>query len=249
MWRRGAYWPGPRSGPSRRQQTRAARARPPECFSASSIETGPAKWLEVPHPSSARGIPVTPIMPGPRRCRSRVRPRRRRSARSRRSRVRARPGAGTARGPGCAGRPSRRLRVVELVHVLDHTFECASGGAHALDGRDFVLHRQDRLDLQRAAEPGLGFADAPAAAHVLQRIQAEPDLQRGARLAARGRDGILSAPSRAAAPAASTSRPNPPQTVSPSITSTRSPRPRSPSSPCAWRAASQVPEMPPDEVH
>src|SRR5450759_5767281 len=66
--------------------------------------------------------------------------------------------------------------VVELVHVLDHTFECASRGAHALDGRDFILQRQDRHDLQRAAEPGLGFADAPAAAHVLERIQAEPDL-------------------------------------------------------------------------
>jgi hypothetical protein len=39
--------------------------------------------------------------------------------------------------------------------------------------------------------------------------------------------------------------PSPPHAVSPSITSTRSPRPRSASSACAWRAASLVPEMPP----
>ena len=60
-----------------------------------------------------------------------------------------------------------------------------------------------------------------------------------------GGTGLLVLAACAAAHAASTSRPVPPHAVSPSITSTRAPRPRSPSSSCAWRAASHVPEMPP----
>ena len=79
--------------------------------------------------------------------------------------------------------------VVEFLRVLDHALERAPGRAHALDGGDFVLEREDRLDLQRTSEPGLGFADASAAAQVLERVQTEPDAQRLARLAHARGDG------------------------------------------------------------
>src|SRR5207253_223419 len=52
-----------------------------------------------------------------------------------------------------------------------------------LDGHDFVLQRQDRLDPQRSSEPGLRLADPPAAPEVLERVDAEPDPQRLASLA------------------------------------------------------------------
>src|SRR4029077_1471752 len=46
-----------------------------------------------------------------------------------------------------------------LVHVADHPLERAARGSHALDGRDRPVDGQDRLDLQRPAEPRLGAAD------------------------------------------------------------------------------------------
>ena len=73
--------------------------------------------------------------------------------------------------------PPVRPVVVELVGVLNHALEGALGGAHPLDGGDLVLEREDRLDLERAADPRLRLAHAPAAAQILERVDAEPDLQ------------------------------------------------------------------------
>src|SRR5262249_51572382 len=55
------------------------------------------------------------------------------------------------------------------LEVVDHALERAPGGADALDRRDLAVDRQDRLDLQRAAQPRLRGADAPAALEELQR--------------------------------------------------------------------------------
>ena len=67
---------------------------------------------------------------------------------------------------------------VQRAHVLDHPLERAPRGAHALDGRDLRFQREDRLDLQRAADPRLRAADAATAAQVLERVEHEPDPQR-----------------------------------------------------------------------
>ena len=48
-------------------------------------------------------------------------------------------------------------------------------GAHALDGRDLAVDREDRLDLQRRAEERLRGADPAAAAQVLERVDGEQD--------------------------------------------------------------------------
>src|SRR5437660_587948 len=79
---------------------------------------------------------------------------------------------------------------LELLRIGHHALEGAPGGAHALHGHDLVLQREDRLDLQRAAEPRLRLADAPAATQVLECVHAEPDAQRLARLAHALHDGV-----------------------------------------------------------
>ncbi len=91
----------------------------------------------------------------------------------------------------CCIDPAVGACVVELARVLDHALECPPGGAHALDGHDLVLERQDRLDLQRAAQPGLGLADAPSALEVLEGVQAEPYFEHLARRSHARGDGVL----------------------------------------------------------
>jgi hypothetical protein len=73
--------------------------------------------------------------------------------------------------------------VVTLLQVVDHPLERPAGGAHALDRHDLVVEREDRLDLQRRADPRAGGADPAAAAQELERVDHEPELQGGAQLA------------------------------------------------------------------
>src|SRR5258705_7329915 len=68
--------------------------------------------------------------------------------------------------------------VVARAQEVDHPLERAARGADALDRRDLSVHREDRLDLERAAEPCLRRADPPAAAQELERVDREPDLRR-----------------------------------------------------------------------
>src|SRR3954451_17231134 len=82
------------------------------------------------------------------------------------------------------------VRAVGLagLHVVDEALEGAARGAHALDGDDLGLQREDRLDLQRGAEHRLRLADAPAALEELERVDGEQDLQALARGAGGGDD-------------------------------------------------------------
>ena len=73
--------------------------------------------------------------------------------------------------PVAAGRP-------QLAGVVHHPLERPPGGPHPLHRHDLVLEREDRLDLQGSSQPRLGLADPPAAAEVLERVEAEPDPQR-----------------------------------------------------------------------
>ena len=169
--------------------------------------------------------------------RSRGRARRARSACSRRLDVLDDPGVGAV--------------VVARAQVVDHPLERAARGAHALDRRDLALDREDRLDLQRAAEPGLRGADPPAAAQELERVDREPDL-RGARAPPRTRAATASTSAARAAPPrrpASATRPiaaaGAARVDDLDALAAACARPgRSP----AWRADSTVPEMPPRDV-
>ena len=70
--------------------------------------------------------------------------------------------------------------------VVDHPLACARRCVRTRPtGAISVPKRQDRLDLQRGPDHGLRRADAPALAQVLERVEAEPDVQRLARLRAR----------------------------------------------------------------
>src|SRR5262249_15234973 len=86
--------------------------------------------------------------------------------------------------------PAVGTLAAQLARVVDHALEGPAGGAHALDGHDFVLQREDPLVLRGPAQPRLRPADAPAAVQVLQRVQAEPDLQRLAGLPHAGHDRL-----------------------------------------------------------
>src|SRR5206468_8680428 len=66
---------------------------------------------------------------------------------------------------------------VALAHVVDHPLERPPPRADPLDRGDLAGDREDRLDLQGCADPRLGAADPPAPAEVLERVDAEPDLQ------------------------------------------------------------------------
>ena len=131
--------------------------------------------------------------------------------------------------------------------VVDHALERAPLGAHALDRRDRVLDREDRLDLQRAAEP------APAPRRSARRgagTRACRPRTRSSSARPRvvgARDDLLDARRRRAPrpPPASTMRPCPPQALRESTTSTRRCPPRAAISAAAWRADSHVPEIPP----
>src|SRR5919106_354198 len=81
------------------------------------------------------------------------------------------------RGVDVLGRPGVGARVVALARVVDHPLEGPRAGADALDRRHLVLHGEDRLDLERGADPGARRADAPAALEELERVDREPHLQ------------------------------------------------------------------------
>ena len=80
-------------------------------------------------------------------------------------------------------RPGVGARLVALAGVVHHPLEHPGARAHALDRRHLALHGEDRLDLQRRADPGARRADPPAALEELERVDAEPQLQLAARLA------------------------------------------------------------------
>jgi len=81
---------------------------------------------------------------------------------------------------GCLGvlnDPVGCAAVVQLMQVGDHPLEGPSVGAHAADRGDLRAESQDRLDLQRRPQHRPRCSDAPTAAQVLQRVQAEPDIK------------------------------------------------------------------------
>src|SRR3954447_6075401 len=90
-------------------------------------------------------------------------------------------------------------RVVARLHALAgvaaKALERARPCANALDRSDLLLERENRLDLQRRADPGPGAADAPAPAQVLERVDGKPHLQRAAALVA-PRSALLGAAAR-----------------------------------------------------
>ena len=131
-----------------------------------------------------------------------------------------RRGARRRRRLGVLHDPVARAAVVQLAQVGDHPLERAAVRPHAPDGSDLGAERQDRLDLQRRADHRLGGADAPATAQVLERVEAEPDVERLARPLDGGDDRVRVAPRSARLAASSTRQPRPPAPVCPSITST-----------------------------
>ncbi len=72
--------------------------------------------------------------------------------------------------------------------VVAQALDRAGAGADALDRGDLLLQGEDRLDLQRRADPGAGAADAAAAAQVLEGVDRKPHLQLLARLPGAGED-------------------------------------------------------------
>ena len=81
-------------------------------------------------------------------------------------------------------------------------FSAFAPGAHALDRSDLLFEREDRLDLERRAEPRRGSADPPPAAQVLERVDGEPHLQRSRVVADALHDFLGDAPPIAARAAA-----------------------------------------------
>src|SRR5918995_4229550 len=77
--------------------------------------------------------------------------------------------------------PGIGARVLALTRVVDHALHRAAARPDALDRRHLVLDREDRLDLQRRADPGAGSADPAAALEELERVDHEPELQVGTR--------------------------------------------------------------------
>ena len=64
-----------------------------------------------------------------------------------------------------------------LSQQVDESLERALRGADSLDRGDLRLHRQDRLDLKRRAQPRLRAADPTPATQVVERVDCEPHLQ------------------------------------------------------------------------
>jgi len=94
---------------------------------------------------------------------------------------------------GCLGvlnDPVGCAAVVQLMQVGDHPLEGPSAGAHTADRGDLRTESQDRLDLQRRPQHRLRRSDAPTAAQVLQRVQAEPDIKTLASAADGVEDGV-----------------------------------------------------------
>ena len=117
---------------------------------------------------------------------------------------------------------------------------------HAPDRRDLRAEGEDRLDLQRGSHHRLSRSDPPAAAQVLERVQAEPDVEALAGRVNGIHDARRARPPCAATLAASTTRqPRPPAPVALSMTSTRAEPSFSAAIRAASRALSQVPDSPP----
>src|SRR6202012_5598362 len=91
--------------------------------------------------------------------------------------------------------PGVGARFVQLAAVAAQPLQRARARADPFDRGDFTVDREDRLDLQRAADPGAGAADAAALAQVLERVDGEPHLQRLAHLPGAG-DRLLGAAAR-----------------------------------------------------
>ena len=113
-------------------------------------------------------------------CRSPGRSRRSSPGRTRRSRRRGPPAPRAWSGAWMCWtiQPSAPSSLHDRKQV-DHPLERAARGPDPLDRRDLRLDGEDRLDLQRRAEPRLGAGDPPAAAQVLERVDREPQLQLG----------------------------------------------------------------------
>ena len=72
---------------------------------------------------------------------------------------------------------------MQLLRVLDQPPQGLGARPDPLDRGDLLLEREDRLDLERRAEPRGRGADAAAAAQVLERVDREPHLESGPCLA------------------------------------------------------------------
>ena len=86
--------------------------------------------------------------------------------------------------------------LVALAGVVAQPLDRAGAGPDPLDRGDLLLEGEDRLDLQRRADPGPGAADPAAAPQVLEGVDREPHLQLLARLLGAGEDGLAVAPRR-----------------------------------------------------
>src|SRR4051812_5534462 len=73
--------------------------------------------------------------------------------------------------------PVRRAAVVQLAQIRDHPLEGAPARAHPAHRGDLRAEGEDRLDPERRAHERLRRADAAAAAQVLERVEAEPDVE------------------------------------------------------------------------
>ena len=73
--------------------------------------------------------------------------------------------------------PLRGTPRVQLVEIGDHLLEGAPSRAHAADRCDLGAEGQDRLDAQRRAQQRLCGTDPPAAAQILEGVQAKPDVE------------------------------------------------------------------------
>ena len=86
--------------------------------------------------------------------------------------------------------PGVEAGLVALAGVVAQALDRAGAGPHPLDRGDLLLQGEDRLDLQRRADPGAGAADPAAAPQVLEGVDREPHLQLLARLLGAGDDRL-----------------------------------------------------------
>ena len=120
--------------------------------------------------------------------------------------------------------PGVEAVLVALAGVVAQPLDRAVAGPDPLDRGDLLLEGEDRLDLQRRADPGARAADPAAAPQVLEGVDREPHLQLLARLLGPGDDGVAVGPRRAPRRRRrATQRPIPPAAERESKTWIRSP--------------------------
>ncbi len=78
--------------------------------------------------------------------------------------------------------PAAGPALVQLVQVGAHPLHRPLLGPDFADRGDLAAEGEDRFDLQSRADQGLGGADAPALAQVLEGVEAEPHVEALARL-------------------------------------------------------------------